>query len=196
MGEIKSAAEIAREKLAEIGEPTEAERLQWKYTPEGEKLAARYITEKCNLSAELDKYGIEARPYVAAGITTILIRNITLPKNDAVKAANTKAMDGLKKIKKDHKALEEVFAKLNHILTHYLEQGAQQKQQAYEALKAEFEQKVQQALQQQTGVSTKMNIDITSQPQFQEEWRKVQAHFDDQYMAHLNECKQELAAIA
>ena len=60
---------------------------------------------------------------------------------------------------------------------------------------AEFEEKVQQALQQQTGVSAKMNIDITKQPQFQEEWRKVQAQFDDQYMVHLNQCKQELAAV-
>ncbi len=33
MGEIKSAAEIAREKLEKIGEPTEAERLKWKYGP-------------------------------------------------------------------------------------------------------------------------------------------------------------------
>ncbi len=42
MGDIKSAREIAMEKIDKIGEPSEEERLEWKYIPEGEKLAARY----------------------------------------------------------------------------------------------------------------------------------------------------------
>ena len=195
MGEIKSAAEIAREKLEKIGDPTPEERLQWKYTPEGEKLAAKYLTHKCDLAAELAKFDAKARPYVAAGISTILARNITLPRNEAAYKANTKAMDGLRAVKKDQTALEEVFARINHVLTHYNEQGLEQKQQAYDALKAEMEEKVQQALQQQTGINAKMNIDITKQPQFQEEWRKIQAQFDEQYMNHLNQYKQELAAV-
>ena len=43
MGDIKSAREIAMEKIDKLGEPTEEERLEWKYLPEGEKLAARYL---------------------------------------------------------------------------------------------------------------------------------------------------------
>ena len=43
MGDIKSAREIAMEKIDAMGEPTETERLEWKYLPEGEKLAARYL---------------------------------------------------------------------------------------------------------------------------------------------------------
>ena len=38
MGDIKSAREIAMEKVEELGEPTDEERLRWKYTPEGEKI--------------------------------------------------------------------------------------------------------------------------------------------------------------
>lgn len=44
--EIKSAREIAMAKLAALGEATEEERLAWKYRPEGEKLAARYIKQE------------------------------------------------------------------------------------------------------------------------------------------------------
>ncbi|MFC1930749.1 hypothetical protein ACFLXJ_00875 [Chloroflexota bacterium] len=47
--EIKSALEIALEKIEELGELTEEERLQWKYVPEGEKLAARYLKQNLNL---------------------------------------------------------------------------------------------------------------------------------------------------
>ena len=34
MGDIKSAREIAMEKIEKLGEPTEEERLQWRYIPE------------------------------------------------------------------------------------------------------------------------------------------------------------------
>lgn len=196
MGEIKSAAEIAREKIEKLGAVTEEERRKWKYVPEGEKLAARYIKEGCNLPAELEKYGAEARQYVVKGASDILIRNIGLPTNDIARMNNKKAMAGLKAVKNDKVAVENIFSRIRHVLDHYLEQGEQQRKQAYESLKAEFGARIQQALQQQTGINTNMNIDVTRQPQFQEEWKKLQAQMDAQYLNVLNECKRELAAIA
>jgi hypothetical protein len=196
MGEIKSAAEIAREKLEEIGEPTEEERLKWKYGPEGEKLAARYIKENCSLVAELDKYDERARKYVTEGAGDILMRNISLPKNDLARRNNKKAMEGLKTVKNDKVAVENVFSKIRHVLDHYVQQGEQQKKQAYESLKAQFDDKIQQAMKQQTGVNAKMKIDVERQPQFQEEWLKLQAQLDSQYIKLLDEYKQELSAIA
>ncbi|MCK4863703.1 MAG: hypothetical protein KAS25_05360, partial [Dehalococcoidales bacterium] len=85
MGEIKSAAEIAREKLARIGEPTEEERLKWKYGPEGDKLAARYLRENCNLVSEISKYDDKARKVVVTNVNDILLRNISLPRNEAAR---------------------------------------------------------------------------------------------------------------
>lgn len=196
MGEIKSAAEIAREKIEKLGAVTEEERRKWKYVPEGEKLAARYIKEGCNLPAELEKYGAETRQYVVKGASDILIRNIGLPTNDIARMNNKKAMEGLKTVKNDKVAVENIFSRIRHVLDHYLEQGEQQRKQAYESLKAEFGARIQQALQQQTGINTNMNIDVTRQPQFQEEWKKLQAQMDAQYLNVLNECKRELAAIA
>ena len=196
MGEIKSAAEIAQEKLEALGDVTEEERLTWKYLPEGEKLAARYIKEDCDLATELNKYEEKVRDYVGRGMTDILMRNIGLPRNDVLRMANKKAMDGLKAVKKDKVAVENIFSKIRHILDHYTAQGEQQKKQAYESLKAEFEEKVQQAIRQQTGMETSMKIDIESQPQFQEEWRRLQAQLESQYINLLDEYKQELAALS
>ena len=62
-------------------------------------------------------------------------------------------------------------------------------------LMAEFAAKVQQALQQQLGLAVGVRIDIERQPQFQEEWRRVQAQLDSQYLKLLDEYKQELLAI-
>lgn len=195
MGEIKSAAEIAREKIKKLGEVTEGERLKWKYGPEGEKLAARYLKEDCNLAAEIAKFDEKAREIVTNGVNDILMRNIGLPRNEAIRRATKKALDGIKAIKKDKVAVENIFSKIRNILDHYTGQGEQQRKQAYDSLKAEFEEKVQQALRQRTGVNAKLNLDIEKQPQFIEEWQRLQARLEAQYLTLLDEYKQELAAI-
>jgi hypothetical protein len=196
MGEIKSAAEIAREKLEKIGEPTEEERLKWKYAPEGERLAARYLKEDTiNLAAEVKKYDDKARKIVGAGANDILLRNIGLPRNEAARRTNKKAMDGLKTLKNNKAAVENVFSRMRHVLDHYVQEGAKQKQQAYESLKAEFEAKIQQAIRQKTGVNAKIKVDVEKQPQFLDEWQRVQSQMEAQYMNLLDDYKKELSAI-
>ena len=195
MGDIKTAAEIAREKLEKIGEPTEQERLKWKFGPEGEKLAALYLKEDTSLVSELKKYDDRAKVFVVAAVNDILLRNIGLPRNEAARRANKKAMDGLRAIKNDKVAVENVFSRMRHVLDHYTGEGAKQKKQAYESLKAEFDAKIQQAVRQKTGVNARVNIDVEKQPQFIEEWQRLQAQMEAQYFNLLDEYKQELAAI-
>ena len=196
MSDIKSAREIAMEKVEKLGEATEEERLRWKYIPEGEKLAARYFTQNCNLATELSKYEENVTKYIKEGITDILIRNINLPKDDPTQKNNRQAMDGLKNLKQDGVCVENVYSKIRRIFTHYTEQGEQQRTQAHQSLKAEFEAKLQQAIAQQLGPATGVKIDVESQPQFREEWRKIQTQLDSQYLKLLDEYKQELLNIA
>ena len=97
------------------------------------------------------------------------------------------AMDGIKAIKTDKAHVEAILNQIRHIFSHYTGQGEQQRKQAYAALKADFQTKVEQALKQQMGGKTSPRIDIEKQPQFQEEWRKLKAQLDGQYMQVLNE---------
>jgi hypothetical protein len=196
MADIKSAYEIAMEKLKEIESATPEERIQWKFVPKGEELAAKYMKDDINLMTELSKYNDTERKYVVKGISAILVRNIDLPKNDAVKKNNRKAMDGIKLIKKDKTGVENAFSKIRYIFNHYAEQGEEQKKEAYQQVKIQFTAKLQQAMQQQMGAGTRMpNIDVERQPQFQEEWRKMLARLDTQYIQHLNEYKHELLSV-
>ena len=196
MGDIKSAREIAMEKIEKLGGVTEEERLKWKYVPEGEKLAVRYINEDCNLATELKQYEEKAKKHVTDGANDVLVRNISLPKNELSKRNSRKAMEGLKALKNDKVAVENVYSKIRRIFEHYTGQGEQQRRQAYESLKAEVGDKLQQALQQQLGSFARINIDVERQPQFQEEWRKLQTQLDLQYIKHLDEYKQELLNIS
>ena len=143
MGDIKSAREIAMEKVEKLGTATDEERLRWKYAPEGEKLAARYLKQDCNLVAELNKYEERVRKHIIAGAGDVLVRNINLPSSDFAKRNNKRAMDGLKTLKRDKVDVENVYNKIRGIFNHYIEQGEQQRKQAYESLKAEFEAKIQ-----------------------------------------------------
>ena len=195
MDDIKSALEIAMEKVENLGEPTEEERLQWKYMPEGSKIAARYMGQDCNLTSELGNYDEKSRKYVIDGASEVLIRNIALPDSDVAKRKNKLAMDGLKEIKSDRVGLENIYSKIRRIFEHYLDTGTEQRKQAYMSLKSDFEAQVKQALQQQLGSAMGMQIDVEKQPQFQNEWRKRKSQLDSEYLNLLDELKQELADL-
>ena len=192
---IKSAREIALEKIEKLGEPTEEERLIWKYKPQGEALAGKYLKDDSNLIVELGKYDENVKKYVIRGAAEILIRNINLPKNDFDKRNNRKSMDGLKLLRNDKVGLENIFSEIRYLFNHYAEQGEQQREQARRQLIAEMEQKIQQAMQQQMLPYSGMNIDVEKLPQFQQEWRKLQIQLDSAYITHLNEHKRQLEEI-
>ena len=196
MGEIKSAIEIAMEKAKGLGEATDEERLKWKYVPEGERLAAKYLKQDCNLVVELSQYDEKIKKYVVKGVADILIRNINLPKGDLAKRTNRRAMEGLKIVKSDKASVENVYTKLRRIFEHYVGQGEQQRRQAYESLKVEFEARIKQAIQQQLGSFAGIRIDVERQPEFQEEWRRMLTQLDSQYVKLLDEYKQELSVIS
>jgi len=197
MGEIKSAREIAMEKIEKLGEPTEEERLEWKYVPEGEKLAAKYLKQEAELLPELNKYDKKALKYVMKGLNSVLIKNIILPENEAAKRTSKLAIDGIKAIKTDKLRVEAVINQIRHLFNHYAENGEKQRKQAYNALKKDFQAKLEQALRQQMGSNAaNFRIDVEMQPQFQEEWRRLKSQLDSQYLQLLDEYKQELEALA
>lgn len=195
MSDMKSAFEIAMEKVEKLGKATDEERLGWKHIPQGEQLAVKYLKEDTNLIAELSHFDEKVRKLVTQGAADILIRSISLPVNDFTKKQNKKAMDGLKVLKSNKAAVENVYSQIRYLFNHYNEQGEQQRKQAYESLKIDFEAKLQQAMQQQLGSGFRGRIDVERQPQFQEEWRRLKHSLDTQYLAHLNEYKRELSSL-
>ena len=192
--EMKSAYDRAMERIKSLEEPSKEEVLTWKYVPEGQKLAVRFLKEEFNLATELGKFKDEERRYVAKGAEEVLLRNIGLPVHDTAKKNNKRAMDAVKSIKKDKTAVENVFTKMRRVFDHYANEGEQQRKQAYEMLKQDFQAKLQQAMRQQ-GIPPGTKINIESQPQFQEEWHLTLSQMDAQYNQLLDEYKQEIASL-
>ena len=103
---IKSALEIAMEKVASLGEATEEERLQWKYTPEGEKLAGRFLNNDNGRAKEIAALDETARRYVTEAASAVFIKSIDLPRTEAASRRTQRALDGLKLVKKDQAGLQ------------------------------------------------------------------------------------------
>lgn len=196
MDEMKSAFERAMERAESLGKASEEDLRRWKYLPEGEKLAAKYLINECDLVVEIGRYDDDARQLVSEGAQGILVKNIDLPRNELAKKANKKAMEAIKELKRDKVSLENVYTKLRRIFNHYEQEGEQQRRQAYEAVKRDVEAKMRQALQQQLGASAPERIDVESQPQFQQELRLALAQLESQYLTLLGEYRQEILGIA
>jgi hypothetical protein len=192
--EMKSAYDRAMERIKSLEEPSKEEVLTWKYIPEGQKLAVRFLKEEFSLVTEMGKFKDEERRYVAKGAEEVLLRNIVLPVHDMAKKNNKRAMDAIKAIKKDKTAVENVFTKMRRVFDHYAGEGEQQRKQAYEMLKQDFQMKLQQAMRQQ-GIPANTKINIESQPQFQEEWHLALSQMDAQYNQLLDEYKQEISNL-
>ncbi|UCG83030.1 MAG: hypothetical protein JSW38_12815 [Dehalococcoidia bacterium] len=196
MSEMKSAFERAMERAERLGKASDEEMKKWKYLPEGEKLAAKYLQDECDLLIEMDKYDDVSRPLVAEGAQAILINNIDLPRNEQAKKINKKSMEAIKELKRDKASLENVYTKLRRVFSHYEQEGEQQRRQAYEAVKSDVEAKIRQAMQQQMGAQANMKINVEAQPQFQQELRRVMIQLDSQYLTLLEEYKQEIMTIS
>ncbi len=195
MDEMKSAYERAMERAESLGKASEEDLRKWKYLPEGEKLAAKYLKDECDLVVEIGKYDDNVRQHVVEGAQGILVNNIDLPRNELAKRANKKAMEAIKELKRDKVSVENVYTKLRRIFNHYEQEGEQQRRQAYEAVKKDVEAKMQQAIQQQLGAAGSMKINVETQPQFQQEWRRTLAQLESQYLKLLDECKQEISNV-
>ena len=195
MAEMKSAFEKAMERAERLGKASEEDLRKWKYAPEGERLAAKYLKDECDLVAEIGKYDDNVRQHVVEGAQGILVNNLDLPRNELAKRTNKKAMEAIKELKRDKVSVENVYTKLRRIFNHYEQEGEQQRRQAYEAVKKDVEAKMQQAIQQQVGVAGSMKINVETQPQFQQEWRRTLAQLESQYLRLLDECKQEISSV-
>ena len=197
MADIRSAREIAMEKVEKMGEATPEERLGWKYKPEGELLGARYLKDDDNLITGLNRFDEKAKPFVKAGAADVLIRTIALPKNDFVKNTNRKAMEGLRTLKNDKAQVENIFSRMRQLFSHYAEQGEKQKKQALQQLKLDFEARIRPEVEKQLGaLGGSNNIDVEKLPQYQQEARRVLNQLDSQYLTLLKDYKDALTELA
>jgi hypothetical protein len=194
MGEMKSAWQIAMEKADKLGKVSPDELNSIKYIPEGNRIASQFLQdEKTDLLSELAKFPADdAAGFIKKGIDEILVRNITLPRNDEDTRKTNRAMAGLRLIKENKKQLESILGLVNTLVNQY--------QAALQQTYAEFKKKAEVTIQQASRTTRpqrgdQMPLEQKLQLQLQEEWREVHSQLDTQYDKALNEHRQKILEL-
>ena len=195
MGEMKSAWQIAMEKADKLGKVSPDELNSIKYVPEGNRIASQFLQdEKTDLLSELAKFPADdAARFIKKGIDEILVRNITLPRNDEDIRKTNRAMAGLRLIKEDKKQIESILGLVNTLVNQY--------QAALQQTYAEFKKKAEVTIQQASRTTRpqrgdQMPLEQKLQLQLQEEWREVHSQLDAQYDRALNEHRQKILELS
>jgi len=191
---IKSAYEVALERIKQRKEVPQAEIDRMDYEPVGKTIAAAFLREKdYDLLAEIKRYPQQYREYIIEGVQQTLFNNILPPKDKNTLEANLKAMQGIVLIKKNKKAVEEILGQLENLFKYY----EQALEHTYSAFKQRYLEKLGptiRAVEKRTG--QKFNIDPEKQPGFREEWNKVLVQLNSQYENVLDDQKEKLRNIS
>ena len=192
MEKIKSAYEKALERAEKITvSPEQLEAME--YAPKGSQAASQYMRDKSfALEEEFKKYGVKIQKHLKAGAEETFLSNIRLPENEAAKENNQRAFEGILALKKNKKAVSQVFGEIEHLFNYYVK-AINQNYQNFKANMSKRFAATQQALERQLG--TKVAFEIEKQPEFLQEWRKILNHINAQYEDHLKEHKEKVRQI-
>ena len=190
MAEIKSALELALEKAEQYGRATKEDLLQDKYKEQGRQWAVQYLKEEeIDLEKELAALSPEAQPLVRVAMKEVFLRNITLPKEEAIDARLNKAMEGIMVVATNKKAMGRLKQEVDQLLQQFL----MARNTAFQQLKNSFMQTLgnyTRALEAQ--LKSKVRLDVENLPEFQQEWRKFEGNLLDQFEPVLEDRKQQM----
>jgi hypothetical protein len=190
VAEIKSALELALEKAEQYGRATKEDLLQDKYKEQGRQWAVNYLKEEeLDLEKELAALSPEAQPLARVAMKEVFLRNITLPKEEAIDARLNKAMEGIMVVATDKKAMGRLKQEVDQLLQQFL----MARNSALQQLKNSFMQTLgnyTRALEAQ--LKSKVRLDVENLPEFQQEWRKFEGNLLDQFEPVLEDRKQQM----
>jgi hypothetical protein len=187
LAEIKSALELALEKAEQYGRASKEEIELAQHQEQGRRLAVQYLKGEGDLASDLKGLPPQTQPAARLAVKEVFLRNLGLPRENAVDSRQDRAMEGLLLAADNRQAMAHLQTEMEQILQQYLHFRSNALQQ----LKARFAQgmgQMQKAMEAQN--RQPMNLDVERLPQFQEEWLRFKGQLQQQFepvMANLKE---------
>ena len=184
MAEIKSALELALEKAEQYGRASKEEMELARYQEQGRGLAVQFLRGEGDLAADLKSLPPQTQPAARLAIKEVFLRNLGLPRENAVDPRQDRALEGLLVAADNRQAMAQLQTELEQVLQQYLHFRSNALQQ----LKGRFAAGMGQQMQAQG--RQPMNVDVERLPQFQEEWLRFKGQLQQQFepvMANLKE---------
>ncbi|MBN2353608.1 MAG: hypothetical protein JXD23_13625 [Spirochaetales bacterium] len=194
MGEIKSAWEIAQEKIKNISVDKESLEEQ-ENVVSGKKLVSRFLDDPESVSPaeELKALSGRKRTQVKRGMIETFLANLALPLSEVAKTRNDRAIKGLLSLAPGVKPLQHLLGQIAQFFADY--EG--ERGRVEEAVTAQYAPRLKQkaeALAKQLG--TRVELHAMQDPEYVALLRKNLAAFDDRYGQALREAKREIERLA
>jgi hypothetical protein len=189
LAEIKSALELALERAEKYGRASAEEMAAAQFQDQGRQLAVQFLKGEGDLGADLKKIPPPAQAAVKLAIKEVFLRNIGLPRENALDPRQDNAVQGLLLVADNQKTMARFQAELEQLLQQFI----QVRSNALQQLKGRFAAGVgqmQRAMEAQ--YRQKVNLDVEHLPQFQEEWRKFLGQLQEQIEPMLAALKEKM----
>ena len=156
----------------------------------GMRLAADYVGLSLDdLGQALAGQAATEQMAVRKGMAGALMRNIVLPRDEALMATSLRAIQGLIEMEQRAADTVAVCAELKQILEQYNLHKEQIRKQLEDAVRAQLEQKLG---PQESLAGGRMSMDPAMHPMFQKEWAKMKDDLNLQYNQALDQRKELL----
>jgi hypothetical protein len=193
MDEIKSAWEIAQEKIKDITVDKKAMAAQ-ENSVVGKKIASRYLEdpERTPLADELKAFDGAKKAQALRGVVEVLLANLTLPLSESSKIRNERVMKVLPVLAPGAKQLPHILSQIRQ----FYEQYGAERERIEEALEAQYAPRLRQkaeALAKQMGA--RIELKAMQDPEFVALLKKNQAMFDERYTEAVQEVKKEIERL-
>jgi regulator of replication initiation timing len=181
--------DLVMERAARMGMATPDEMRHEESLKKGMQLTAEYLNGgKATLVEILREQDSSQQESVRKGMLASLLRNLFLPRDE----------DGVKRIEQAVKGVVELnqgtpdIAALCQELQTIASQYGQHRKQLYEQLKEQMRMQIEQMLLRKGMKADSMKIDPTMEPQFKEQWSRLEADIDAQYGQAMEQFKAQL----
>lgn len=193
MAEIKSALELALERAEQYGRATKEDLRQDKFKEQGRQWAVQYLKEEeVDLEKELAGLPPEGQASARLAMKEVFLRNVTLPKDETIDGRQIRALEGMTVSATDRKGMARAKQEIDQLLQQFL----MARNSAYQQLKTQFSHTLgnyTRALEAQ--MRTKVNLEVESLPEFQQEWRKFEGQLWNQFEPVLEDRKRQMLSL-
>jgi hypothetical protein len=183
--------DLVMERAARMGTATPDEMRHEESLKQGMRLTADYLGGQGESLADLlgqQEPGQQAA--LRQGMLASLLRNLFLPRDeDGIKRIE-RAVQGIVELNSGAGDITAVCQELRTVASQY----GQHRKQLYEQLKEQMRIQIEQLLMRKGMKADTTKIDVTMEPQFKEQWTRLEMDLEGQYGQALEQFKAQLKA--
>jgi len=189
MAGIKSTMDLVMERAARMGMATPDEMQHEESLKKGMQGTAEYLNgTKASLVEILDGYDQAQQAAIRKGMLSSLMRNLFLPRGEDGTKRIGLAVQGIVELNQGTADIAALCKELQTITSQY----GQHRTQLYDQLKEQMRMQIEQLLVRKGMKTDGMKIDPTMEPQFKEQWSRLEMDLENQYGQALEQFKAQL----